>query len=293
MSTSVATRKTVVGVDGSDWSDRAVEWAAGEAERRGCPLRVVHAVGTSPSPASSHTSEALQPAVQAARTLLDDAVEQIAAHHPGLRVSTVLAHDSPASALLAEAEDAALIVLGTRGRGGFSALLLGSVCLRVASHSTCPVVVVRGRADIGSAGSVVVGVQDVRDSEAIRFAADTAARWKASLRAVHAWEPLSEVGRTVTQVDTVRELRQTHADLLSRTVEAADLRSVRPDVVVEREVVDGGAAATLVEASGRTDLVVLAAHRPRGPVGLRLGPVVHAVLHHAQCPVAVVPDPVR
>ncbi|AEW98071.1 MULTISPECIES: universal stress protein [Streptomycetaceae] len=284
-------REVVVGVDGSADSERAADWAASEARRRGCRLRVLHATGTGPEPPRpAPRNNGYRHTVRAARALLDDARHRVAAGHPGLCVETTLTTDDPEGPLLAAAEGAELLVLGTRGRGGFSTLLLGSVGLRVASHVTCPLVVVRGRAVREPARRVVAGVQDVRDAEAVLFAAETAARWRAGLLALHAWEPVSEVGHLVPRVDTVRELRHEHVRSLLQSLTAAEVTARVPGLRVEREVVDGGAAAALVDASARADLLVVAAHRPRTPTGLRLGPVAHAVLHHARCPVAVVPD---
>ncbi|MCQ4083901.1 universal stress protein [Streptomyces sp. RB6PN25] len=290
MGDDAAVHGIVVGTDGSADADGAVDWAAAEAARRRCPLQVVHATGLGAGNAHPRLSEARQLTVQTARKMLDDTRDRVTAEHPGLQVDTVMSDDRPAAAVLAAADSASLAVLGTRGHGGFAGLLLGSVSLRVAAHVTCPLVVVRRKGTLGSTGDVVVAVQDRRDVEAIRFAAATARVWKASLRALHAWQPLDEVGRTVTQVDTVRELRHEHLDLLTEAVDAAELSSLSPDVCVDRLLVDGGAAAALIDSSADASLLVVAAHRPRSPVGLRLGPVVHAALHHAQCPVALVPD---
>ena len=290
MTTSTWAGDVVVGVDGSEDSERALDWAAAEADRRGSALHIVHGVGTT----TPDLDEGMGPlngdlvSVQAARSMLDEAGERASRERPGLKVTTTLAYEEGPQAVLAAAAGAALTVLGTRGRGGFAALLLGSVALRVAAHTACPLVVVRGERGRAAIGTVVVGVQDEQDARTVRFAVTTAARWHASVRALHAWEPLGEVGLVATQVDTVRELRAAHTELLSRTVEAAHLTD--PQAPVSQEVVPSRAATALVEASREADLLVVAAHRPHGPLGLRLGPIVHAVLHHSHCPVAVVPN---
>ncbi|GAA1880140.1 universal stress protein [Streptantibioticus ferralitis] len=289
MTTSTWAGDVVVGVDGSEDSDRALDWAAAEAHHRGSALHIVHGVGTAPDPdkGTGLTNGDLV-TVQSARSMLDEAGERATHEHPGLKVTTTLAYEEGPQAVLATAAGAALIVLGTRGRGGFAALLLGSVTLRVAAHTTCPLVVVRGERAQPTIGTVMVGVQDEKDAQTVRFALITAARWHASVRALHAWQPLGEVGLMATQVDTVHELRAAHTALLSRTVEAAHLTA--PEAPLSQEVVVSRAATALVEASSEADLLVVAAHRPHGPLGLRLGPVVHAVLHHSHCPVAMVPD---
>ncbi|WP_269854711.1 universal stress protein [Streptomyces sp. RPT161] len=289
MTTSTWAGDIVVGVDGSEDSDRALDWAAAEADRHGSALHIVHGVGAAPDPdKGTGPADGDLLTAQAARSMLDEAGERAAREHPGLKVTTTLAYEEGPQAVLAAAAGAALIVLGTRGRGGFAALLLGSVALRVAAHTTCPLVVVRGERARPAIGTVVVGVQDEMDAQTVRFALTTAARWHASVRALHAWQPLGEVGLMATQVDTVHELREAHAALLSHTVEAAHLTA--PEAPLSQEVVVSRPAVALVEASAEADLVVVAAHRPHGPLGLRLGPVVHAVLHHSRCPVALVPD---
>jgi nucleotide-binding universal stress UspA family protein len=139
-------RKIVVGVDGSVQSLDALRWAVDEARRRGAGVEAVYAWSL---PHVSTMHEALHvldvdlgPMREAARTLLETAVEKAG---PGRDVALVqLAVEGPASvALLAAAQDADLLVVGSRGLGGFKGLLLGSVGQQLAHHAPCPVVVVR------------------------------------------------------------------------------------------------------------------------------------------------------
>ena len=135
----------VVGIDGSESSQRALEWAAAEARLRGAPLRVVHSWlevfvdGYFPAPAI-YEREAIE---QAAQELLDKSVASIPSGSPELSVQGVLVHGQPEVVLLDQADDADLVVVGSRGRGGFAGLLMGSVSQRVVHHAPCPVVVVR------------------------------------------------------------------------------------------------------------------------------------------------------
>lgn len=280
--------EVVVGIDGSPDADSALEWAAAEAHLREAPLRILHAtglraeVGSKPLPAESQRL-----ALDAARALLDEAHDRVVARFPGMKTETALAHDRPAEALQTASQTAALVVLGTRGRGGFTALLLGSTSLRTAAHTACPLVVVRGDRLPQPDGTVLVGVRDLTDAEAIGFALATAQRWKSSVRALHAWEPLGEMGRVAPQVDTVHAIHAEHVRLLSAAMDAAQVTS---RTHVTREVVDGTTAAVLVEASEDAHLLVMGSHRPSSPFGLRLGLIVHALVHHAHCPVAIVPE---
>ncbi|MFE6281167.1 universal stress protein [Streptomyces sp. NPDC057877] len=268
----------IVGVDDTSYSWLAAQWAAAEAGVRGDVLRIVHAVG-----ASDAESEAR--VLDAAAGVLDDARVRIAAVRPTARIDTVLARDDAADALLAAACDADLIVVGTRGRGGFAGLLLGSVSLKVAAHADCPVVIARGHTEGALDGDVVVGVRDAGDEDAVRFALAEAQRRGSAVRLVHAWTPLVRSGLAMPQPPRLDDEQRLHEQLLNH---AARPVAEYPAVHVDTELSIGPPAAALVEASARAALVVLPRHPPRG-LGLRLGSVVHAVLHHANCPVAVVP----
>jgi nucleotide-binding universal stress UspA family protein len=135
----------VVGIDGSEASQRALEWAAEEARLRGAHLRVVHSWlevfidGTFTAPAV-YERDAIE---QGAREVLDKAVASIPDGSPELSVEPVLVHGQPEVVLLHEAENADLVVVGSRGRGGFAELIMGSVSHRVVQHAPCPVVVIR------------------------------------------------------------------------------------------------------------------------------------------------------
>jgi nucleotide-binding universal stress UspA family protein len=277
----------LVGIDDTLHSLLAADWAAGEAGLRGYAVKVVHSVGPGADAAYGETGVGLtEQALEAAEGILDDVRTRLEAAHPGVPIGTFLARVDPAEALLDAAEDADLVVVGTRGRGGFAELLLGSVSRKVAAHVARPVVVVRGDAWKAAGGSVVVGVRDDRDEEAVRFALAEADLRGAGVRLVHAWTPLAHTGLAVPQVSNIEEERQAHAQLLNH---AARPVAEYPNVHLDTELIVGSPAAALVEASGGAGLVVLPRHPVEGRLGLRLGTVVHAVLHHASCPVAVVP----
>jgi nucleotide-binding universal stress UspA family protein len=136
-------KRIVVGIDGSKESRRALTWAVREAELRGAHLRVVHAYAT-----PWEYWEAPVPTVpiaeveKAQRKLMEDEVADALVHHHGVSAERVLVNDLPARALLEQSKDADLLVVGSRGRGGFSGLLLGSVSQHVSHHAPCPVVIV-------------------------------------------------------------------------------------------------------------------------------------------------------
>jgi nucleotide-binding universal stress UspA family protein len=138
----------VVGVDGSPTSDRAVELAFAEAALRGADLVAVHAwtdLDLAAVYALDSSAAVLDPALlQAGHTeVLALALAAPAARHPGVVVREVVVEDRPVRTLLAEAEGAALVVVGSHGRGGFASMLLGSTSRALLQSVDCPLVVVR------------------------------------------------------------------------------------------------------------------------------------------------------
>ncbi len=136
----------VVGVDGSDASMDALRFAAVEARLRAAPLRIVSA-WTLPVGHEDPGVGPLDPTVfeQAARHTIDAATTAIGSELEGIEIERAMVAAGAASALLDNCSDADLLVVGSRGRGGFKGLLLGSVSQQVVLHAPCPVVVVRHR----------------------------------------------------------------------------------------------------------------------------------------------------
>lgn len=288
------TKPLVVGIDGSDPSLRAVDWAVAEATRHGMPLRLVHGslweryeavrpdFGTGPSAGRLM-----------AEHIVASAAERVAKIAPDLEVSTALAPADPGAALLQEADTASAIVVGTRGRGAIAGMLLGSTSLEVAAYASCPVVVVRGEPPLapGESGRVTVGVGDAGESSAaIEFAFREAQVREADLLAVHAWHrPARELPGTEHLSGDGSDPRVHEAE---RALGAALVTTAQayPKVTVQTRLPEGRAHSALLDAATSSSLLVIGARRPRGAVGMQLGPVNHAVLHHAACPVAVVPE---
>jgi nucleotide-binding universal stress UspA family protein len=272
----------VVGVDGSEASLAAVDLAVRMAAERHRSLRVVHAFAWS--------ALELPPGGRLLREAEGTADRAAAYAHtvdPALTVTSEVITGGPAEVLIQQSREAAMVVLGHRGLGGFSSLLLGSVAAQVTAHASSPVVVARGepRGD----GPVVVGVDGSPTSAAaIGFAADEAAWRKTNLIAVHAWaQPVSTgPGDMLPLVYDPDLLAAEEARVLAESV--AGLGATHPDVHVERQLVESPAATVLIEHSRRAQLVVAGSRGHGGFTGLLLGSVSHALLHHADCPVAVV-----
>ena len=136
------THRIVVGVDGSPASERALEWAVGEARRTGASLHLV-STWIFPMALGYAFTATVHDVHQAARDIIERAVARVAELASGLEVSAETPEQVPGPALVAASEGAELLVVGSRGRGGFEGLLLGSVSQFCTRHATCSVVVVR------------------------------------------------------------------------------------------------------------------------------------------------------
>ncbi|MFI7491003.1 universal stress protein [Micromonospora echinaurantiaca] len=283
----------VVGVDGSQSALRAVRLAAAEADRRNRPLRVVHGFiwpllhVPLRAPAGGPPGSGLR---EQAERLVAEAVAEAEAAVPGLRISGEIIDGEAAAVLLGESPAAAMVVLGDRGLGGFSALLVGSVAVQVASYADCPVLVARGtdRAD----GPIVVGVDGSEMSRlAAEFAVEEASVRGAEVLALHAYRHPVSTGPGDMQplVYDDSELRTEEERLVAEVT--AGLADRWPDVPITRRTVRGRPAPVLTDASRQAQLVVVGRQGRGEFTGLLLGSVSQAVLHHADCPVAVVRAP--
>ena len=140
----------VVGVDGSEDGRKGLQWAFEEARLRKATLRVVHAWVLLPPPAPigltppmALSAEEIDTLRGASEKLLELELSDVVGDDPGISVERKSVEDLPAQALINEAADADLVVVGSRGHGGFAGLLLGSVSQQVAHHAPCPIVIVR------------------------------------------------------------------------------------------------------------------------------------------------------
>ncbi|MFD0275632.1 universal stress protein [Kitasatospora sp. NPDC127111] len=265
----------VVGVDGSEAGLAAVDWAAREALLRGRPLRVLHAL-----PLMPHLLPSWSTGARSGEDVLHEARHVLAVRHPHVESRTEEVHDAVTSALVAASEDAELLVIGARGSGGFRELRVGSTALHVAARAGCPTVLL----PVDGPGpepreEVIVGVDARRPAEAaLDFAFAAAERYGLALRAVHAGAvPPAERSGQAWRGETA---------LLTRAL--LPWRAARRGVEVVEDTEYAVPGRVLTEASAKARLLVLG-RRSAGRAGA-LGPVVHAVLHHAGCPVAVVPE---
>jgi nucleotide-binding universal stress UspA family protein len=287
----------VVGVDEAGSADDAVDWATAEAAARGCPLRVVHAFRP-PLPADAYgfasPIDSFVTAHTAAQLILGDAVTRARSVAPGIEVSPRLVRGTAARALLGEARDARLLVLGSRGRSGLRAVLSGSVAGPVSRHSPCPIVVIRPFANqpadrvvsLRSTPRVVVGIDPAASrAAAIGFAFHAASQRGIPLTVLSAWTP-----DTAADIETISGPPHIAQAAAGRAVQQtlAPWREEFPTVpVITTLVCAEPASALIAESSGAALLVV--GPSSRGHLrGLLCGSVSRTVLRDAGCPVAIV-----
>ena len=282
--TSLKPGSVVVGVDGSPHSDSAVCWAATYAALVSRPLLVVHATGRlSAGELLGGPAEAQAMRDSAGARLTEEALLLARRLTPRLDIETVVAGGDPRQALIELSQQAAMLVVGTRGHGPLTALLLGSVSHAVVLHAHCSVAVVRP--NITPAAGVVVGVAgDGSDRAPLEFAAGLASAEGAELDVVHAWRAVDSLAHALT-VKQRAEIMHQHERALAEAV--AGLTEKFPDVQVNRHLPEHKAVDALVERAEEADCVVVGSHGiARGRAAL--GSVSRAVVEHAPVTVVVV-----
>jgi nucleotide-binding universal stress UspA family protein len=272
----------VVAVDGSHESAAAVEWAAAEAASRQLPLKIVHCWEwhvLAPLPAEADRI-ALAERRSEARAVVAAAVE-LASATERVDVSPCVIEGLPAEVLCELAKDAELVVLGARRQSAVSRAVLGSVSSAVVARAACPVVVLCAPPGLpGERPSVVVGVSgEEHDEQVLRFAFEHASRAGLPLKAVLCWHP-PLADETAPPPERARVQL---AEALAGWGEAY------PDVELHATVRRGSPVETLVRTAASQDLLVVGRHARRIRFGTLLGSVSLGVLHHATCPVAVIP----
>ena len=264
----MSAKPIVAATDGSEESLRAVDWAAREAVLRGAPLRIVSAAATLPRMMGHHDGSGLEDVTDVLLDHRDRALATAAARaakvSPDLLVDTDNLPGAPALAVTESGSGALMLVVGSRGVGAFTALILGSVSRYAATHAPCPVVVVRDEIT-AEHRQVAVGIGDPDTSAAaLSFAFEEATLRKASLFAVHAWNTQPSESARAWEAFMTPGVTAVQAQVTSK-LEALldDWRAKYPDVAVSQDVVYGPPGRALAGLSARADLVVIGRHPAR------------------------------
>lgn len=289
----------VVAVDGSDASRTAVKWAANTANKRGVPLRLassyvmpqyLYAEGMVPPQElfDELQSETLEK-IEDARTIALEVA-------PDIKIGHTIAEGSPIDMLLEMSKEATMVVMGSRGLGGLSGMVLGSVSAAVVSHAYCPVVVVREDNPVNENtkyGPVVIGVDGSEVSQkATEYAFAEANARGAELVAVHTWMDMqvqaSLAGLAAAQAQW-EEVEQEQKALLDERL--APLVEKYPNVEVKKVITRDRPVRALTDVAEGAQLLVVGSHGRGGFKGMLLGSTSRALLQAAPCPMMVVrPD---
>ncbi|HEV7192324.1 MAG TPA: universal stress protein [Jatrophihabitantaceae bacterium] len=282
--------RIVVGIDGSEAGQHALEWAAAEAERRGAHLVIAHA-GDLPNrkSLSEDTARAALREIESyGRQLLDDAVEVVAEDFEAVDVRTELVEANPGHLLVDLSNDASLVVVGRGNAPTLARFVLGSVSQHVAAHAACPVIVVDGSAP--TAETIVVGGSPTAGGRrALRFACSEAERRGAPVVVVRSWSELSFVGTGPSYGNSVpfSAVEEAEQDVLDDVVRAA--REEFPTVEITGELTSTSAYHALTQAGEKAALLVVGCRRDEHSHLPHLGPLTSWLMHHSPCPLAIVP----
>ena len=279
----------VAGVDGSADAQLAVDLAAWEADRRHAPLRLVYGFRPVYVCGVATIGYDLDRQVRDLDDMLIAESARVSRRYPDLPVATEVVQGAPASVLLDESAAAQLVVVGSRGRGGFASLLLGSVSAQVATYATSPVIVMRppaarGTRELPGNGPVVVGVDGSTGSAAaVEFAFDEAAARGTGLIAVYVWGVMPyDAG------DDDPRVEQDGPDAALADALAA-WQDKYPEVPVSHRAVHSLVPVhTILDHSADAGLIVVGRRGRGGFAGLSLGSVGDGLVRHAKAPVAVV-----
>ncbi|MGG7569343.1 universal stress protein [Streptomyces sirii] len=288
-----------VGLDGSPESLAAAQWAADEADRRQFVLRLLHAWILLAAEAADTPPDRDQNA--GARRIVRQAVEEVRERHPHLQIIEDLVGSEAEPALLRAADESRMVVLGSRALGMWESFALGDVSLDVVGRAEGPVVLVRGGAGAkperaGSAGDrdgpgprIVVGVSlNGPCDPLLAFAFDAAVSRGLPLQAVHGRAlPVHAYAPWGVDPDVAAEVAKEADGELRDAIRP--WRERFPDVPVELTVLPESPTRAIVQTAPGAELLAVGRRRHRPLLVPRVGPVAHAAIHHATCPVAVVP----
>lgn len=279
------TEHVTVAIDGGSASRAAVEWALDRARTVPLSLELTTVIELGWTPAGEHDDD-FRPAYERALSEASLHVRQAA---PSLKSTTVVRRGRPVDELARASAAADILVIGTNKTGVLAGAVYGTLPLRLAAHTRCPVVVVPLDWEPRE-GHVVAGMEDDGTADvALDFAAREASRLGRALDIVHTWTIPMTIGMDFGSTVPVDSLREAHERILSGS--ARRIRAAYPGLQVNELVEKGAAAPALVEAARAAAMLVVGTHRRGAVAGLILGSVSHDVLLNLPCPVAVVPHP--
>ncbi|WP_182376697.1 universal stress protein [Nocardioides sp. WS12] len=275
--------RIVVGYDGSADAEAALAWAAETARAQKQPVDVVIVASQLDPLIGRYRAQDDQAAAQRRDAALQRLEDLDVAES-----SVEICHGAPVPELIRASTGASMLVVGSTGHGLTTGTLTGSVSQHVARHAACPVVAVRPQRS-PHARRIVVGVDGSAESRrALQFACERALSTGESITAIHGYTSLSTRMLTLDPSGTGSIARRiAEADTFVADI-CAGLAIEYPGVEIQPEAIPVRAGQVLVDASAAADLVVVGTRGRDAFAELLLGSVSQHLLHHAQCPVAVV-----
>jgi nucleotide-binding universal stress UspA family protein len=291
------TGRIVVGIDGSQQSGNALEWAVARARLGGEQLELINTYSLTPDLnfygyQGVPSSQPVDWFIEFSEQVLDAAAARVRELAPDLSYTTTSEMGHPALVLATASESAETVVVGRRGLGSAASALLGSVSNRLTIQAKCPVVVV-GEGELPTTGPIVVGV-DGSDfgTHALRYAIAEAAVRKTSVRAVAAYHVMHHAFRADPElVARMRaEVEAEAGETITRALDEVQ-GTERAAVSVDHVVVEGRAAEAILGHAEEAQLIVVGTHGKGLVRQILLGSVSRQVLNDADRPVAVVDRP--
>lgn len=295
-------RPILVGFDGSANSEMAVWWAADLAVSTNRSLRILTSYTLPTMVGIGMSAGYVLPALSSQevheidlrhRTMVADISERVHKSLPNLKTETFIDQGAPAAAVLKAAEDAAMVVLGTRGVGSAQGLLMGSVSYAVAHRAKCPVMLIPETSNRAIPGRVVVGVDgSTRSMQAAKWALSLARCLHRELEVITAWHypyqaMIPEAGMMMGP--GVEELRLAMLRDAKKVVDRERERLEGPHGTrIESKAVEGSAADVLTEDAGPQDIVVVSSKSHSLLASVLLGSTAVAVAHRSRGPVVIV-----
>lgn len=280
----------VVGIDGSEHSDRAVRFAVVEARRRNAPITLVNAVHETAPMSAMLPLYSVEAFVDAGRRLVEDAERLVQELDPEVEVGSTVRGGSRVGLLVEEGEHASVIVLGHRSRHGVGRVFASSTTTGVAARAHCPVVSVPDTwSPERTYGRVVVGVDESTAShDALLTGFQEARRRGSSLVALHAWRLPTTYYDIAVPADQVEAWMREAAEEMDKTL--APFREAFPDVAVEVDLRHEYAGPALLSATEEADLIVVGRRGHGAPLSFYLGSLARMLIREGHCPVEVVPQ---
>ncbi|MCW3768638.1 universal stress protein [Paenarthrobacter ureafaciens] len=274
-------KQIVVGYDGSTEAKQAVTWAARQAVLRGCQLHLVHCslwilVTSDLGPVPGVADSGLE---RAAERVLEEGLAVVKEAEPSVDVTSTLLHGMPRDHMGKLSVGAEMLVLGSRGLGGFLGLLVGSVSLEMAATASCPVAVIRSVDH--PEGPVVVAIDDAGSPEALEDACTMASVTGADLKVVHVVPEPAGLRRLRDPIDSYPAAEALVDSAVRKARELAPQSTVTGELQVNHSV-----ARAILQAAPDARIVVVGT-KGRGLIKGTIGSTAHAVLHHAPGPVLV------